>query len=395
MDVGTGLTVLGSKDLLLKVLGPTADYLGEKTLGLTKKAGINLSKIFKKAEKKLTPDKQNKGKVPSRVLGQIILNGSFCEDEIEAEYFGGVLASSKSETERDDRGASISALIGRLSAYDLRAHYLFYFSMKELYEGRNVNTRDETGSLEGLNGLLTFFNIPSFHLSMGFSEQEMKNRSTIMATTLTRLSNESLLSSNIRSGPVSITSLDKFNPEITSEGYWVFPSLLGLDLFMWAHGFGGDDTDNFFKKEFKVNLLEGIKNKPHSIAVRKVQTEVIRMPLKIVYEVIDGDKKGKYYYDYDGMHKIPDDETEFFLKQSNEIKCLDKNLFSTVSSIGTPMESVLKAELIEVEGAAVHVILNNKSFYVNSWGYPNRWDKGPKDLKKITTEEFKKYNFGF
>lgn len=394
VDIGTGLSILGSKDLLLKVLGPSADYLGEKTLGLTKKADINLNNIFKKAEQKLLPQKQKIGQVPHRVLGQVILNGSICDDEIEAEYFGGVLASSKSEISRDDRGATISALIGRLSAYDLRAHYLFYYSMKELYEGRNVSTRDETGSHYGLNGLLTFFNIPSFHLSMGFSDAEMKNRNTIMATTLIKLANEGLLSSNIRSGPVSITSLDKFNPEINSEGYWVFPSLLGLDLFMWAHGYGGEDTDNFFKKDFGITLLESIKNKPHAIAVTKTQSEVFHFPRKMVYEVNDGNKKEKYYFDYEGMHEIPDDETESFLKQSNDIVRIEKTLLASISSIGIPMESVLNAKLIEVEGA-VHLVLNNKSYYVNSWGYPNRWGKGAKDLIKVSVEEFNKYEFGF
>jgi hypothetical protein len=45
---------------------------------------------------------------------------------VSTEYFGGVLASSRTEVGRDDRGAAFVALIGRLSSYQIRSHYFFY-----------------------------------------------------------------------------------------------------------------------------------------------------------------------------------------------------------------------------------------------------------------------------
>lgn len=65
------------------------------------------------------------GAVPPKVLKGIIGEAPFCDDELSAEYFGGVLASSRTGVSRNDRGAAFAALVGRLSAYEIRAHFFF------------------------------------------------------------------------------------------------------------------------------------------------------------------------------------------------------------------------------------------------------------------------------
>jgi hypothetical protein len=57
--------------------------------------------------------------VSPRVLG-FLVQASLCEDELFAEYYGGVLASARGPSGRDDRGASMMSLIGRLSTYQVR-----------------------------------------------------------------------------------------------------------------------------------------------------------------------------------------------------------------------------------------------------------------------------------
>ncbi|MDX8128321.1 hypothetical protein QLH52_13575 [Methylomonas sp. OY6] len=42
VGVGTGLAVLGSKEILDKLLGPSADYIGNETKNLIAKCNINL-----------------------------------------------------------------------------------------------------------------------------------------------------------------------------------------------------------------------------------------------------------------------------------------------------------------------------------------------------------------
>ncbi|MGL6598005.1 hypothetical protein ACSZOB_09650 [Aeromonas veronii] len=94
-SVGAGLAVIGSKDLLIKILGPTADYVGGEIQGLVEKCNINLDNIFVKANKKLGARAEEDGVVSPRVLKHVLDEGRFCDNELTAEYYAGVLAASK------------------------------------------------------------------------------------------------------------------------------------------------------------------------------------------------------------------------------------------------------------------------------------------------------------
>jgi hypothetical protein len=107
--------------MVWKLLGPSTKYLGGKTQELTEWAVKNIENIFLNAKNKLGDNINEPGIVPPRVLRGIINEGAYCEDKIAAEYLGGVLASSRSDTTRDDRGVTINALISRLSVYQMRA----------------------------------------------------------------------------------------------------------------------------------------------------------------------------------------------------------------------------------------------------------------------------------
>ena len=104
LGIGAIAAYLG-KDGISKVLGPTADYLGGELKTLAQKRVQNVGKIFSNAEKKLGTKLELPGAVPPKVLKTIINEGSYSEDDIAVEYFGGVLASSRTKVSRDDRGA--------------------------------------------------------------------------------------------------------------------------------------------------------------------------------------------------------------------------------------------------------------------------------------------------
>ncbi len=53
-----------SKDGLNKMLGPTADYLGESLKEFTEKRALNVGKIFANAESKLGDKLEQPGQVP-------------------------------------------------------------------------------------------------------------------------------------------------------------------------------------------------------------------------------------------------------------------------------------------------------------------------------------------
>jgi hypothetical protein len=128
--------------LLERALGPTADYAGEQ-LRLLAEAGVeNLKRVVLKAIRKLGDDANVDGQVPPRVLKGILEEAPYFEDELSAEYLGGVLASAKSLVPRDDRGASFVSLVGRLSTYQLRTHYIFYEVAHRLIAGQDFAIED-------------------------------------------------------------------------------------------------------------------------------------------------------------------------------------------------------------------------------------------------------------
>jgi hypothetical protein len=76
----------------------------------------NISRVFGHAARKLGPAAlETEGAVPPRVLKGILEEGQFADGELAAEYLGGVLASARTAQGRDDRGALLVGLVGRLS----------------------------------------------------------------------------------------------------------------------------------------------------------------------------------------------------------------------------------------------------------------------------------------
>jgi len=82
-----------------------------------------------------------------RVTRDVFLNGSFTDEAICAEYFGGILSSSRSQDGKDDSGIYYVDLIKSLSATQLLAHYMIYRSLNKLLletsEKRDLNVGDQ------------------------------------------------------------------------------------------------------------------------------------------------------------------------------------------------------------------------------------------------------------
>lgn len=243
-SIGAGLAVLASKDILVKILGPTADYVGEEMKGLIEKCNINLGQIFIKAKNKLGDRLEIDGAVSPRVLKSVLDEGRYCEDELTAEYYGGVLASSKTRNGRDDRGVSYMEIIKCLSVYQLRFHYLFYFLFKQSGE---ENTNIETQIECERNTMFIPFNV--FTHAMEFSESE--NESVILTHTMAGLATNGLLGTNYCYGAHShVTNAYKDCPE--EGGIILEPTVLGAELFLWAEGVNSIEGSKFLTSEFKL-----------------------------------------------------------------------------------------------------------------------------------------------
>jgi hypothetical protein len=253
VDPGTGLTILGTAiggaKIIEKILGPSADYIGNQIKEWAEKKISNTAKIFKNTEEKLGDKINDSGRVPPKVLKGILEDGAWCEEDLQIEYFGGVLASSRSENPRDDRGAYFVSLISRLSTYQLRTHYLVYHSLKAQFNGQKMNV-----AFSGDRKKMEFF-IPysTYYNALDFSENEMPNGMLLMEHAVVGLFKEKLIE-DYTYGPLE--HLKKRLPEADDAGIIFVPSMLGVELFMWAYGFGQFQNNDFFlhEIEFKDRL---------------------------------------------------------------------------------------------------------------------------------------------
>ena len=247
----TGLIVWASKDLIGKLLGKTADYLGDELENCVKKCNINLNNVFKHAIKKLGNRIEKPGDVSSRVFRHIIDEGRFCEDELMAEYFGGVLASSRTDSGRDDRGAYYAQLLSQMSTYQLRTHYILYHYCKRALN----NTKYHFGTER--EKFLIFIPHRFFIPSMEFGKNEDAN--ILMEHSLSGLAHKGIIEKPSWGKEI----LQKQYPDfgINEDGITFFPSFTGIELFLWAHGKPNLKVEDFFKTENQfdsnnnINLL--------------------------------------------------------------------------------------------------------------------------------------------
>ena len=253
MDIGTGLALFGCKDLAVKLLGPTADYLGGELQGYVKQRVENTKKIFESAGRWLGPKIEEPGCVPPRVLKTILDEGSFCEDPLVTEYFGGVLASSRSPMGRDDRGIYWANIVSRLSSYQLRVHYLVYHSIYNLFKGEDVVFNGEDRQK-----LSIFWGYGSYLISMQYSLEETSFLEANYAHIFFSLHKEGLLEGFYYGDSDSLSNIYSDEFRFGDEnGVVLTPSVPGIELFLWAHGQGNVAYVDFLKLDFPE--IEDIK----------------------------------------------------------------------------------------------------------------------------------------
>lgn len=125
-----------------KVFGPTLSELGDDLKRLYAKGR---DKLIAVATRKV--ENYDDGKIPNlRVTRDVLWNGAFSDEDICAEYFGGILASSRTADGKDDSSIQFVDVIKSLSAQQLRLHYLVYQALNQLMirQQRNINVAQGT-----------------------------------------------------------------------------------------------------------------------------------------------------------------------------------------------------------------------------------------------------------
>lgn len=235
---GGAIAAYIGKDGLEKLLGPTASYLGDTLKEITKSRIENIGKIFKRGEQKLGEKANTEGQIPPKLLNTILGDASFNEDELSIEYFGGILASSKSDTGRDDRGASIAKLLDSLSTYQIRAHYILYKVFIDHYkEGDDISTFATRSQIK------VFIPYDKYIDAMEFSKKEMEDITRIFPHTLFGLHQYGLIE-GFEYGDAN--HMQAFLPNTQDAGVGFVPSVKGLELLAWGLGVGDKDPALLF-----------------------------------------------------------------------------------------------------------------------------------------------------
>ena len=156
--IGIGAAAYAGKDVVTKLLGPTADYLGEGLRDIVKRRSETLERIFKSAVHKVGERIDEPGIVPPKILKGIISDGSFATDDVEIEYFAGVLAASRTRDGRDDRGVRALKTIQSMSSDQIRTHYILYSCLATCYyrDETNINDKTQADKLQVLIGFESY-----------------------------------------------------------------------------------------------------------------------------------------------------------------------------------------------------------------------------------------------
>lgn len=249
IGLGAVAAYLG-KDGLEKLLGPTADYLGTGLKDFTQKRAEAVGRIFSSAQKKLGGKTDKPGEVPPKVLKAVLNEGSYSTDQLAVEYFGGILASARTEAGRDDRSARLAKAVDSLSTYQLRTHYLIYATIRRLFADKGL-----LFNMTGRPKMRIFIPLHDFIAAMDLSPREQSQLSQLLSHTFFGLHADNLIEGDWQYGPknhmVSVT------PKAQSDGIVCQPSALGAELFLSAFGEAEQAIEYIFTPELLVTV-EGI-----------------------------------------------------------------------------------------------------------------------------------------
>jgi hypothetical protein len=255
-----------------KLVGPLFDEIAEDWRHrYSERRMRNLNRIGRIAQAKLGSEIDDRGQVPPRVLLRVMEEGSWCDGPVMAEYFGGILAASRSADGTSDRGASWAGLVSRLSTLDVHLHYLAYDAFRRTHLDRsdlNLGLSVDRDRSE------VFLPGPETLAAMGF-DTTAGDWSQVIVPAINALLREDLLGQIHGYGPPEYLETSK-QIDAPDSGLVFTPSVAGLELFLWAHGMG-QLAINFvltsevtFRTEETLVTVDGARS---VVEMRKARTE--------------------------------------------------------------------------------------------------------------------------
>lgn len=213
-----------------KLLGPLFDEMAQDLRQrYAERRARNVLNIVDSAARRSGQALKEPGTVPPRMLGLLLDEGSWCEDEVMAEYWAGIFSAARTPDGRDDRGVTWTKLVARLSSLVLRTHYLLYSEMRRAaldapsFDIGVANLRDE----------FTAVYVPKSGFAAGLGlEQEID---ASLSHAVLGLQREGLISDAVAYGPKEDIKAG-FGVPVPEDGLVASASWVGIELFFWAHG---------------------------------------------------------------------------------------------------------------------------------------------------------------
>jgi hypothetical protein len=143
------------EEIVISAAIAVGGYVGTKLFGSALQTmGDDINKLYAKGRNKIIDtatkkiDNSEDGKkVNLRAARDVLWAGAIAEDEVCAEYFGGMLAAARSEDGKDDGVVHYVQTIKAMSARQLELHYIIYKAWQELLRqsGQSINVAFSNG----------------------------------------------------------------------------------------------------------------------------------------------------------------------------------------------------------------------------------------------------------
>jgi hypothetical protein len=195
-----------------------------------------------------------------QIAAKALNEAAWNDDELTADYLGGVLAAS---TLTDDSGAAIIAQISRLSAVQLRLHYVIYRELRRLDPQPRPNLYQSTeADKAGIR-------IPMVDLGPALQEGALNALPGAVAA----LVREGLIGNTWSAGKEAGAPDD--NPlGLTLQAR---PTGVGAELFLWGHGARPATANRIFEPDVPLPLLTNIEPTPCATLLSMPILDAIRV----------------------------------------------------------------------------------------------------------------------
>lgn len=129
-----------------------------------------------------------------------------------------------------------------------------------------------------------------------------------------------------------------------------------------------------FAKKLKIGFFE----------IERLEKKVEEVEVKEVYmgEVLKTNTNNLYFYDSEGLHKLPDNHTANFLKTRRGEILVDEIKIRNIQK-SYEIDSVLNqnSRIYNWKGH-IFIILNKKKYHIGSMGYLNDWGRDGEEKKE-------------